>query len=126
MHNVTLQKLSVIALRIWREHYLLMIIFFIAILCDAASTIYIMVRLGPSVESHIVIRLISYVFGPVLGPLIGALGKAIGAFIIIHVLEEYASYLLVLITLISFWAAWYNLWGWCITHADLLCWLGLL
>ena len=123
MHNVTLQKLSIIALRIWREHHLLMIIFFIAVLCDAASTIYIMVHLGPSVESHIVIRLISYVFGPVLGPLIGALGKAIGAFIIIHVLEEYASFLIVVITVISFWAAWYNLWGWNFYESSLIYWL---
>jgi len=82
-----------------------------------------MLHLGPGVESHIVIRLISYVFGPVLGPLIGAFGKAFGAFVIIHVLDEYASYLLIVIAVISFWAAWYNLWGWNTYETNLLSWL---
>ena len=88
------------------------IIFFIAaLLCDTASTSYFMQRQGPDAELHPVIRLTSQSLGPYLGPLLGFLGKAAAGLTIGLYLRKWTPYIFVTVTIISFWAAWYNIWG---------------
>lgn len=95
----------------WQANRWFIILFIAALFCDAASTSYFMQRQGPDVELHPVIRLVSQFLGPYLGPLLGFLGKAVAGLIIGLYLYKWAPYIFITVTIISFWAAWYNLWG---------------
>ncbi|MCK5271283.1 MAG: hypothetical protein KAJ52_01855 [Sedimentisphaerales bacterium] len=95
----------------WQANRWFIIFFIMALLCDAASTSYFMQRQGPDVELHPVIRLVSQFMGPYLGPLLGFLGKAVAGLIIGLYLRKWAPYIFITVTIISFWAAWYNIWG---------------
>ncbi|MBT3201618.1 MAG: hypothetical protein HN350_17080 [Phycisphaerales bacterium] len=95
----------------WAAHRWLLIVFVISLLCDAASTIYFMLQLGPGPEIHPVIRVAATIAGPVLGPLLGAFAKTIAGVMVSIYCRRFAVYILVLTAIISFWAAWYNVWG---------------
>jgi len=79
--------------------------------CDAGSTMYFMLREGPEAEMHIAIRFVSEIFGPIAGPLIGAVGKAVAGVLVGIYIRRFAAYIFVTASIISFWAAWYNMWG---------------
>ena len=49
--------------------------------------------------------------GPVAGPLAAAAGKAIVGIALAVYLRKFAAYLFATASIISFWAAWYNIWG---------------
>lgn len=95
----------------WPKFKWLVAIFILAILCDALSTIYFMRETGPKAELHIGIQFISELFGTVIGPLIGMVLKTTAGIAIAIYLRKYAVYIFVAGIVISFWAAWYNLWG---------------
>jgi len=95
----------------WKTYSWLTAIFVVALFCDAASTIHFMLRAGPEVEIHPIIRCISRAMGPVAGPLATAVGKAIAGIALAVYLRKFAAYLFVTASIISFWAAWYNIWG---------------
>jgi uncharacterized membrane protein len=88
-----------------------LIVFVVSLLCDAASTINFMVKLGPELELHPMVRIAARIVGPVAGPLIGALAKAVAGTIVAIYCRRFAAHILILASLISFWAAWYNVWG---------------
>ncbi len=105
-----------------REYRWFIAIFVVAILCDAASTMHFMLRIGPDSEMHIIIRYLSKLLGPVAGPLAGAIGKvSAGTFVAIY-LRRFAIYIFVTASVISFWAAWYNMWGYKIYIPRILVW----
>jgi hypothetical protein len=104
----------------WKERKFFLILFFFALFCDGASTVYIMLEYGPDVELHLAIMVISKVFGPVAGPIIGALGKGVAGIIVAIYLRRFSKYVFVAATLISLWAAWYNVWGVELYHANIL------
>ena len=108
---------------LWERYHWIIILFFLSLICDAASTIYFMLRDGPSVEIHLAIRIVSNIFGPIVGPLIGAVGKAIAGIIVAIYLKRFAVYMLVAASIISFWAAWYNVWGCDIYLPNILKWI---
>jgi hypothetical protein len=58
-----------------------------------------------------VIRVAATIAGPVLGPLLGAFAKTIAGVMVSIYCRRFAVYILVLTAIISFWAAWYNVWG---------------
>jgi len=95
----------------WKTYSWLIAVFIVALFCDAASTIHFMLRAGPEVEMHPIIRCISRIMGPVVGPLAAATGKAITGIALAVYLRRFAAYLFVTASIISFWAAWYNIWG---------------
>ena len=108
---------------IWKKYHWIIIVCFLSLLCDAASTIYFMLREGPSIEIHLAIRFVSEIFGPVVGPLIGAAGKAMAAIFVVMYFKRFGPYILLAVTIISFWAAWYNIWGVNIYTPNILKWI---
>ena len=106
----------------WKAYSWLTAVFVIALFCDAASTIHFMLRAGPEIEMHPVIRCLSRALGPVAGPLFAAAGKAVGGIVLAVYLRKFAAYLFVTVSIISFWAAWYNTWGYKVYRPMILDW----
>ena len=95
----------------WGAYRWVVIVFLVSLFCDAASTIHFMVKTGPELEIHPMVRIAARIAGPVAGPLLGALAKALAGVIVAIYCRRFAAYILILASLISFWAAWYNIWG---------------
>lgn len=95
----------------YKEYRWLFAAFVIALLCDAASTSYFISMDGWEEELHPLFQLLARFCGPVIGPLLGAILKAITGYTIAVYWRRYATVLFVAPTLISLWAAWYNVWG---------------
>jgi len=90
----------------------LLLLFIVALLCDAISTTRFMLREGgPHSEAHPVVRHVSQVLGPILGPWFGALGKFAAAVVVAIYLRRWAAVIFLVGTVLSLWAAWYNIWG---------------
>lgn len=98
-------------------------VFVLAILCDAASTVRFMLIEGPDVEIHLVIRLISKVLGPVAGPVVSAIGKALAGIVVCIFCRRWAAYIFLTASIVSFWAAWYNMWGYKVYTPLILKWI---
>ena len=86
-------------------------VFLLAILADGASTVYFMTHDPYSEELHPGIELMAKWFGPIIGPLLGVAGKAVAAVAVAIYLRRWARYIFITASILSFWAAWYNLWG---------------
>jgi hypothetical protein len=95
----------------WVAYKWMLIVFFVALLCDAASTVYFMLDTGPESEIHPMVRVAARIAGPVAGPLLGALVKACSGILVVIYCRRFAAYILVSVSVISLWAAWYNIWG---------------
>ena len=95
----------------WGAYRWVVIVFLVSLFCDAASTIHFMVKVGPELEIHPMVRIAARIIGPVAGPLFGALVKALGGIVVAIYCRRFAPHILILASLISFWAAWYNIWG---------------
>jgi len=99
------------SLGFWDAYKWVLVLFAVAVFLDAASTIRFMLKLGPELEIHPMVRIAAQVAGPVAGPLLGAAAKVlIGVFVAIYC-RRWAAYILVATAMISLWAAWYNVWG---------------
>jgi hypothetical protein len=95
----------------WGRYWLFALIFFVALLCDGFSTIYFMLGAGPESELHPAVKIVSYLFGPVVGPLVGVLCKGFFGVLVAIYLRRFAGYIFLVVAILSFWAAWYNVWG---------------
>jgi hypothetical protein len=95
----------------WLRYRPVILLFTIALLCDAVSTVHFMRELGARAELHPAVRWASVAFGPVLGPLIGAAGKALACFFVTICCRRYALSIFIAATAIYLVAAWYNIWG---------------
>jgi hypothetical protein len=98
-------------------------VFILAVFCDAASTVYVMCGQGPEAEMHIVIRFLSKALGPVAGPVLGAVGKAMAGLIVAVYLRRFAVYIFLTASVLSLWAAWYNIWGYKVYTPIIFKWL---
>jgi hypothetical protein len=78
---------------------------------------------GPEVEIHPIIRFISKALGPVVGPVIAAIGKALAGIIVCVFCKRFAAYIFTAASIISFWAAWYNIWGYKVYTPLILKWI---
>ena len=92
----------------WR---VVLLVFCIALLTDAFSTIYFMRAEGIDAEMHPMVNLVSRWCGPVIGPLLSAAAKAAAGMVVAVYWRSIAGIILGLTSLVSFWAAWFNLWG---------------
>ncbi|MBN1346741.1 MAG: hypothetical protein JXQ73_28885 [Phycisphaerae bacterium] len=95
----------------FRQHRLVVAVFVVALMCDALSTTYFMLTLDSSEELHPVVSWVAAIFGPIVGPLIGFAGKASAGLCVAIYLRRWAAYILIPASVISLWAAWYNVWG---------------
>jgi len=95
----------------WDKYRWFIIIFLLALFCDAVSTIRFMLQDGADMELHFAIRVVSKIFGPILGLLIAVAAKMLAAMFVAIYCRRFAAYIFLVATIISFWAAWYNIWG---------------
>ena len=124
MINQLIRKLYGSYCELWKSYKWVICLFFLALLCDAASTIYFMQNKGDSTEEiHLGIRFVSMIFGPIIGPLVGAIAKAIAGILVAIYWRRIGLYILVAASIISFWAAWYNIWGVNIYFPNILRWI---
>ena len=94
------------------SHKWVLAVFTLALLTDGLSTIRFMRVEGVDLEMHPAVNIAARIAGPVLGPLIGVLGKAIAGVVVAVYWRRIATVILVVVSIVSFWAAWYNTWGW--------------
>jgi len=108
----------------WKDYRWFIVVFALAVLCDAVSTIHFMLEPNPDSEAHPVINFMcASVLGPIAGPLFAAIAKlAIGIVIAIYC-RRFAICIFICVSVISFWAAWYNVWGYEVCSPDILDWL---
>lgn len=107
----------------WRHYRWLAGVFVLGLLCDGISTVYFMTREGIDGELHPAIYSISLFLGPVAGPMVGVCVKAIAGIGLAIYLRRFAAYIFILTSAMSFWAAWYNIWGWRIYTPIILEWV---
>lgn len=110
----------------WVSYRWLIGLFVIAVLCDAASTIYFMLEAGPEyadMEMHPFISFCSRIFGPVGGPLVGAAVKIAAAIPVAIYCRKIAVHIFVGTSFLFFWAGWYNIWGYDLYTPNILRWL---
>lgn len=97
----------------WKSYWLFLILYFIALLADGLSTMHFMLRDGvEGTELHPGVEFVAKLFGPIVGPAISVLGKFLAGIIVAIYWRRIAWVLLLAVTILSTWAAWYNLWGW--------------
>lgn len=111
----------------WRTYRWLLALFILAQLCDAASTACFMLYDVSAEELHPAMALSARWFGPILGPALGAIGKIVAVLIAGVYLRRFGRVVLFALllagTVLGFWAAWYNMWGYAIYVPRLLMWL---
>lgn len=110
----------------WKAYWLLLILFFLALLADGISTIHFM--LGDGVEDtelHPAVSLAAKVLGPVVGPILAVIGKFLAGIIVAIYWRRIAWIILSVVIIMSAWAAWYNLWGWQYYQPSVYIWLPL-
>jgi len=90
---------------------LYLVLFGIALLCDAITTTWFMLHYGPDTEVHPAVKVVSQMAGPVLGPWLDALAKFAAAVVVAIYIRRWARVILLFGTVLSLWAAWYNVWG---------------
>ena len=96
----------------WRHYRWLVAVFVTALLCDGISTVHFMRHEGVDRELHPAIYSISLFLGPMAGPMVGMVIKALAGIGLAIYLRRFAVYIFLLASALSFWAAWYNIWGW--------------
>jgi len=108
----------------WEDYRWFIVVFALALLCDAASTVYFMLESGPETELHPVIQFISsHMLGPIAGPLFAAFAKLTAGIVVAVYCRKFAAYIFSAVSVISFWAAWYNVWGFRIYTPSFLKWI---
>lgn len=111
MANKVAEKFKNNSKGFFEKYKWLLVIFLISLCCDGISTVYFMYETGPEAELHPAVKYSSRIFGTVAGPMIAVVMKAVSGIAVAIYLRRYAVYILVAAAVISFWAAWYNVWG---------------
>lgn len=106
----------------WDEWKLAAAVFFIAVLADALSTIHFMQYEGIESELHPMVNQLSRLCGEVAGPLIGAVFKGIAGIVVAVFWRRIAGFIFGLSSVVSLWAAWYNIWGYRIYQPAIYSW----
>ena len=110
--NMIIERFRSHAPGFWNTYRWLIILYIIALLCDALSTCHFMYFGNPDSEIHLGIRIAAKIFGRILGPFIGFAAKAVLGILICIYLRRWTVYILTPVIILSLWAAWYNIWGW--------------
>ena len=122
MIKMLAQRLKKNAQGFWSVYHRLIMILVIALLSDAFSTF---LRLEKGAEDiHPLVRYLSdpAILGYLLSPLVVAVLKGGAAIFVAIYWRRFALCILHAVTIISFWAAWYNLWGHELYEPRLLRW----
>ena len=95
---------------LYRNRYYLAVLLLAAI-ADVITTIMFMMKLGPNAEYHPAIRFVSGIFGPLFGPIIGKICQLLAILLVTLYLKNWEKYVLVVVSILYAWAAWFNVWG---------------
>ncbi|MCF6314210.1 MAG: hypothetical protein L3J39_17310 [Verrucomicrobiales bacterium] len=95
-----------------------------AAFADFLSTYRFMLAGSIEDELHPVIRLFSLYLGPLFGPLLGKVGQVTVAIFLSIWFRPGARILLTSLSIIYFYAAWYNTWGIDLYTPRFMSWLG--
>ena len=106
----------------WKDYRFLIVVFVMTLLCDGVSTVYVLLGTGPESELHPIVRCVSRLLGIVIGPLLAAVAKALAGIVIAIYCRRFAAHLLITVSIISIWAAWYNMWGFKLYTAFIFRW----
>jgi hypothetical protein len=112
MHPIT-RRFKENAQGFGRHWWPVLLLYFAALTADGASTIHFMLHEGTcDTELHPAVSAAAGVLGPVWGPIVGIVGKAVAGLIVAVYWRRIALVILLIATILSLWAAWYNVWGW--------------
>jgi len=95
----------------WKDYRWFIVVFIVSLFCDAGSTMHFMLIEGPDAEMHLAIRFVARLLGPIAGLLVGAIAKTVAGLLVGIFCRRFAAYIFVTASIISLWAAWYNMWG---------------
>ncbi len=76
---------------------------------DAASTTHFMQRTGPGPELNVVVRLLSYTYGPIAGPLLGKLYQIFAVWVLTTVTPKLSRFVCAMIILFNCYATVVNM-----------------
>ncbi|MDH4203180.1 MAG: hypothetical protein OEV87_09840 [Phycisphaerae bacterium] len=106
----------------WKTHFWIIVTYLVALTADGISTIRFMLADGVDTEMHPAVNIAARIAGPVLGPFLGVIGKAMAGIIVAIYWRRIAIVILGVVSIVSFWAAWYNIWGWQYYEPGILKW----
>lgn len=97
----------------WRRYKWFLLLFGLAVLADSLSTSYFLLtdEYYEKEEAHVAIDLAVRYVGPIGGPILALVGKLAGGVLVGLYLGRWTPYVLTTAAFLSFWAAWYNVWG---------------
>lgn len=91
------------------RYRLLFLLLIYSALGDAISTTYFMARIGPSHETNVAVRLLSYHCGIVWGPLLGKVLQVLGVWLITVFAPSLTRLLCSIIIALNIYAAYVNI-----------------
>ena len=95
----------------WKRYRFLIVLFFLALTLDGISTMYTMLKEGPHIELHPVIKIVSIIIGPIFGPLLSVVAKAVAGILVAVYCRRFAAHIFIAASIISILAACYNIWS---------------
>ena len=78
---------------------------------------------GANAEVRPAVQLASRILGTIAGPLLGVVAKAAAGLVVAIYWRRFAPYILLAVAALSFWAAWYNIWGADVYTPRILYWI---
>ncbi len=94
---------------LFKEYRGLFALLIISALMDAASTTYFMRIKGVGLEINIVVRLLSYTYGPIAGPLLGKLYQVFGVWVITVFVPKLSRFVCAMIIILNCYAVVMNM-----------------
>lgn len=96
MPNIVVEKFKANYRYVLSTYRWLIAVFIIALICDGARSIYVMLNEGPENELHPVIKFVSVeILCPIFGPPAGVAGKAIAGLAVAIYLKRFAPYIFI-------------------------------
>ena len=94
---------------LFKEHQGLFTLLIISALMDAASTTHFMRIKGIGLEMNVVVRLLSYTYGPITGPLLGKLYQIFGVWVLTVFVPKLSRFVCAMIIIFNCYAVVMNM-----------------
>jgi hypothetical protein len=94
---------------LFKEYRALFVLLLLSALMDAASTTYFMQRTGPGPELNVVVRLLSYAYGPIAGPLLGKIYQIFAVWVLTLLTPKLSRFVCAMIIVFNCYATMINM-----------------
>lgn len=94
---------------LFKEHRMWFLLVLYTALLDAVSTMVFMLETGPHVEMNIVVRILSYTYGPIAGPLLGKLYQIFGVWVMSLMVPRIIRFVCIMVICFNIYAFVVNL-----------------